>query len=290
MNYSTHNTSLLYIIQCHKNIEQIKELINTLNIDDTDYIVIHVDKKNSALKHELKKTYNMIENIIVIDDPIRVNWSGFSQVLATLKCFKYAIDNNLKFDYGILLSGEDAPIRESSKLKYFLKVNKTSFIEYRQEHRYSWRINRYNYFRECSCNRSLSIRILSKVIDVLQRLFPARKNFDENEIYVGSSWFVLKRDHMRCILDYISINNGFIDKFKYTSCADEHFFQMLLSRMDFFNSIKNKNLHKIFFKKGCKNPRYLTLDDIKQITEPDVFFVRKVNLYVLSELNKKRYE
>lgn len=288
MIYPTHNTSLLYIIQCHKNIEQIKELITTLNIDDSDYIVIHVDKKNSAMRDELQNEYNMRESITVINDPICVNWSGFSQVQATLRCFKYAIDNNLTFDYCILLSGEDAPIRETSKLKYFLNINKTSFIECRQEHRYNWRINRYNYFREFSYNRSLLIRTLSKFINIFQRLFPARKNFDENEIYVGSSWFVLKNDHMRYMIDYISKNNGFIDKFKYTSCADEHFFQMLLSRLDFLNSIKNKNLHKIFFEKGSRNPRYLTLDDIKQISEPDVFFVRKVKLDVLSKLRNMR--
>ena len=70
-----------FILSVHTNFSQIKVLIKTLLFGD---VFIHVDKKQQTLFEQLKEYYSTYENVYVIENRITVNWSGLSQVKATL--------------------------------------------------------------------------------------------------------------------------------------------------------------------------------------------------------------
>ncbi|WP_368246051.1 beta-1,6-N-acetylglucosaminyltransferase, partial [Clostridium paraputrificum] len=90
---------IAYLMQVHKNFNQIKLLTDKL-VDNLTCVYIHVDKKNEELFNELKNEYIDNENVIVIDNRVNVNWSGFSQVQATLNLMKSALDSTrFKFEY-----------------------------------------------------------------------------------------------------------------------------------------------------------------------------------------------
>ena len=95
----------------HKNFNQIKLLTDQL-ADELTHVYIHVDKKNEELFNDLKNEYVNSENVSIIDKRIKVNWSGFSQVQATLNLMESALENNnFKFEYISLISGQDFPIK-----------------------------------------------------------------------------------------------------------------------------------------------------------------------------------
>lgn len=272
-----------YLIQCHKNINQIETLVESLNLSDLDCVIFHVDKKSNDLLIQMKILFIDYKNIYFIDNPESVSWSGFSQVKATLKMINFLYSNKIDFDYCCLLSGEDVPIN-SHKFKNYLAEKKLSFLEFRNDReKYFWRVNRINVLRENKYSKSLFVRAVSSFFIKCQvKFFPKRNNFLERDIHLGSCWFVIKNEHLKLILD--NVDENFISKFKYTSCSDEHFFQILFKKYLNSSFYEVHNLHYVFFENSCASPRYLSLSDLNNLeNKEDIFFARKVTESVASD-------
>ncbi|WP_256383796.1 beta-1,6-N-acetylglucosaminyltransferase [Photobacterium toruni] len=276
---------IIYGIQCHKGFEQIKLLIKSLTLELDDFVIFHIDKKSLELKEELENEYKNNKNIL-FSSGVNVNWSGFSQVRATLSIIDEIIKRNISYDYFVLLSGEDCLIKESSSLKKFLTNKNKSFIEFRNDvSNYYWRINNYNFFRESKYNRRLVFRITSKVITLFQTIGKFKRlNFKNEEIYIGSQWVVMRKDHLMKIVG--NLNKNFISLFDYTSCADEHFFQMLFKMNINDDEYCVNNLHYLCFNNGNSSPKYLTIDELNNINNERCFFARKVTEDTLKKWNK----
>lgn len=96
---------LAFLIQCHKNAEQINQLIQALSHPDID-LYIHVDRKSRIIQQ-----INIFKsNVIILPDEERVDvrWGTFSQVEATLNLLKHSYKK--KYDYYWLISGQDFPL------------------------------------------------------------------------------------------------------------------------------------------------------------------------------------
>ena len=271
------NISLVFIIQCHKGFEQINLLVNNLNIAKNDNVIIHVDCKNNKLFNELYLKYINRSNVHVIKDRVNVYWSDISQVIAIYKMMNYIYEKKIKFDYCIHLSGEDLLIKPLIQLKIYLNEHKKSFIQFRDDSSlYKWRINRFNFFRSSNYSRNLIFRMMSKISIKLQCIFlKKRNNFNDTELLSGSCWFILKENAFKVILN--EINEDLFRRLKYSTCADEHIFQILVNRYCSDDMYMKKNLHYIEFDNGKSSPNYLTLDSINSLDNKEYFFVRKVS-------------
>lgn len=273
---------IAYLIQCHKNFEQIKLLLEVLKLTKVDYVVIHVDAKNKKLREHLNSFYYDVPNVKVLDEPIYVHWSGVSQIYATLKMIKFLYMHSIEFDYCSLLSGEDV-VLNVDKLKKYLSLNKgKSFLEFRQDRaKYVWRINRFNLFRDNIFSQNFICRGISSIIIRFQLLFRIkRNNFKENDIYLGSQWFTISKTHMDVINDFL--DEDFIKRFKFTSCCDEHFFQTLFKKLIDEKYYEKFNLRYLTFSGNSNSPEYLSLNQLKDISlMNDVFFARKVSYETL---------
>lgn len=69
------------LIQCHKNPEQINQLIDVLSHPDID-VIIHVDKK-SAITNKINSKGKSV-SFVPDKKRVDVRWGTFSQVKATL--------------------------------------------------------------------------------------------------------------------------------------------------------------------------------------------------------------
>ncbi|MBD3795413.1 MAG: N-acetylglucosaminyltransferase, partial [Epsilonproteobacteria bacterium] len=90
--------TIAYLIQVYKNSEQIKSLISCLLNNDKHHGFIHVDKKNEDLYQALRRKYANHQQVHIIEDRVIVNWSGFSQVEATLLLMRNVHCSNIRFD------------------------------------------------------------------------------------------------------------------------------------------------------------------------------------------------
>lgn len=278
---------IAYLVQAHTNFKQVNMLIKKVVDEHTD-VYIHIDKKNDQLFHDLVEAYKNSERVFVITKRVDVNWSGFSQIQATLNLMQFVDGIKKKYDYVSLISGQCFPIKSNEEIRSFLIENNGSeFIAYRDitnDKVSLYRLKNYNFFRENKNIRKFYMRTLDNVIRRVQKNFVMRKNFKGMNLYHGSQWFTITYACMQYILTYLKENKVFLEDFKYTLVPDEHFFQMILLNTNYKEKVVNNNLRYIDWE-NCKNsPRTLSDIDFDKLMKSSKLIARKFDSKIDEEI------
>ena len=275
---------LAYIIQAHKGFKQLSTLIDILSKNSDVYL--HIDLKNNDLYKQLKEHYLTQDNIFIISDRVSVNWSGFSQVKATLNLLRAVKGKN--YDYISLLSGQDLPIKSHSEIIRFLSQDvHREFIHIAPDYKnYSWRLLRYSPWSESKSIRNFPLNKLNSASIKLQNLLNIKKSFfNDLDIYMGSSWFTITNDAVEYILN--SVDDKLIEGFRSTTCSDEHFIQTLLMNSPFKEKVVGENTVYIDWSEGNPNPKILTMDDYSKLKNSTKLFARKFDIDIDSDIINK---
>lgn len=239
---------LAYLMLAHKSSKQLDMLIHNLVDEETD-VYIHVDGKNDSLFDYLINKYKDSNRVFIIENRVVVNWSGFSQVQATLNLMENVINAEKNYDYVSLISGQCFPIKSNAYIRKFLLEHKgKEFIEYldiTDDKRYLYRLKSYNFFRENKNIRKIHMRILDNVLRRIQKPIIKRNNFKNMRLYRGSQWFTITFDCLKYIHRYIEENPIILNDFKYTLVPDEHFFQIIIMNSPYSSKVINNNLRYI---------------------------------------------
>ena len=199
-------------------------------------------------------------------------------VKATLILLNMVRDSNKKYDYISFISGQDYPIKSKEFIRTFLKKNAgKEFVEFEDISNYFWRLKCYNFFRENKNNRKLFMRVLDNTIRYPQKLLVRRNNFNNMKLYYGSTWFTITYSCVLYILKYIEDNPEYEKQFKYSSCSDEHFFQMIIMNSHYKDSVVNNNLRYTDWSNGGNSPKTLTIKDYDKLKNSDKLYARKFN-------------
>lgn len=275
---------LAYIIQAHKGFKQLSILIDILSKNSDVYL--HIDLKNNYLYQQLKDHYLTQDNIFIIPNRVSVNWSGFSQVKATLNLLESVRGKN--YDYVTLLSGQDLPIKSHSEIISFLSVDvHREFIHIAPDYKnYNWRLLRYSPWSESTSIRNFPLNKINSISIKLQNLLNIKKSFfNDLDIYMGSSWFTITNDAVEYILN--SIDDKLIEGFRSTTCSDEHFIQTLLMNSSFKEKVVGENIVYIDWSEGNPNPKILTMDDYSKLKNSTKLFARKFDIDIDSDIINK---
>ena len=268
---------IAYLIQAHKNRDQLCALIEYL-IEDDDCCFVHIDAKSSLLFEELKNYFDGNKAVNILTEREAVYWGDLSQVKATLKLLKTVTDCQQTFDRICLMSGEDLPLMPPLEIKQFFAdgYKDKLFISYETIGKFSWRLQRYNILTNFRFSRMLFIRVLQKLFVRAQQFLPQRKALRGYRLYKGSQWFSLSFDAVKYIVAFIEENSEYMDGFTFSSCADEHFFHIILLNSSFQESIVNNNLYYMNWDKQSSSPAYLTQEEFFRITRTGKYlFARK---------------
>jgi hypothetical protein len=130
-------------------------------------------------------------------------------------------------------------------------------------------------------------RILSLQIKLrIKRPFPVI--FNNLKIYLGSTYWSLNKTALEYVLRYVSSNKEFANRFKYTFCPEEFFFQTILLNSPLVGTIVDDNLRYIDWKSGRGGcPAYLDETDFTNIVSSGCFFARKLNDSTSNKLKNK---
>lgn len=272
--------NLAYIMQAHTGEDQLIGLISKLTDKDTD-IFLHIDKKSEQLYLNLTQKYASVANVYFVKDRVSVNWSGYSMVEATLELMNMVKGTDKKYSYISFISGQDYPIKSKKDITTYLTENEgKEFIEFRDIAHHFWRLKCYSFFRESKNNRKMYMRIIDNLIRYPQKALVRRNNFKNMSLYFGSAWFTITNDCMLFILKYLKDNPEFYKQFKYSSCPDEHFFQMIVMNSDFKKDVINDNLRYIDWSLGGSSPKTLTIKDYEKLKKSKKLYARKFNFNV----------
>lgn len=289
---------LAFLIQCHKNPQQINTLIETLSHPDIDFY-IHIDKK-SRLEFEI----NTKDNVLILPEESRMNvkWGTFSQVQATLNLLEYAHQKKI-YDYYWLISGQDFPLVSAETIIEMLRTNPNhNYVNLvtskNNGAKYSTNYDKRNdilfpaWLLKHDFKHRIFRRIWVSVTGGYHHTFWIFKRKDNNNIkyYFGSSWWCINAKFTEYILKFIDTHQEYVNFYRKTSCPDESFFQTLLMNSEFADSRKDY-LHYIDWSEGKSSPKTLTCKDLDAMFNSHKFMARKidseVDANIITEIKKK---
>ncbi len=260
------------LIQSHNNSKYICKLAKCF---PSIRFYVHIDKKNIFDFDFIKN--NKESNVILLNNRVNVFWGGVSQIKATLILLNEAIKNN-ENHYFHLMSGECLPLKDFSSIeKEWDKKPNINFIESHIDSKNSWRLKVKVPHSDTKYLRTFSGKVINKLLKFSTYLLQTT-SFNKNEFYFGSQWFSINRKLANNIID--ANNEGYFEKFKYITCADEHAIQILCRRIETPKNIADDNKRFILFKNKA-SPEYLSENTISSLRVKDFWFARKIKENIL---------
>jgi len=276
------------LILAHKNVWQLEKLVERLSTDFDIYI--HADKKWDIDLNTFKKYEN-----VYFTKRYSVNWGSYTQILSTLTLFKTAFSN--QYQYYMLISGQDLPLKSNAEIKKFLATN--NFSNYAIGEKLplpAWMgqnggFDRLNYYFGNDFNKSLIGKLKSKsmyIIQNLQKKFNLKRKRFPIDYYGGPNWINLNNEMLEFIMKFLNENKAFLNTFKYTYCADEIWLQTIV-----FNSgypIENNNLRYLEWEETSPSPKTFAVNDLQSLKASNDLFARKFDENIDKEVINAIYE
>jgi Core-2/I-Branching enzyme len=270
-----------YMLQIHKNPDQVNKFIHQLTSTGEADVYIHIDKRNyENMKRKIVKS----PYVKVLQESIICEWGDISQVDTTILLLKEVLTSSQSYDFVCLRSGQDLLVKEG--FKDFLKEHKQQvFLNVRKMNKedlgfmkISWpRITRKRYTaaHPIRIYRRLLLGLYSKGLNISQNSNQWPKEFD---FYKGSQWFTIPYEVAKYMIAFLESNHWFYKFFEQSLVPDESFFHTLIMNSPFKENVFNSNL--MFLKWGesfseRNSPQDLTHGDIQLIEESGQYFARK---------------
>lgn len=269
--------NIAYIISAYKYPRQLIRLVNSLNTPSASFF-IHIDKKtDDPTYHKMVNGLSGYPNIYFLKRHM-CYWGDFGHVQATIEGINEIIRRKILFDYVVLLTGQDYPIKTNEQIKtFFEKSGSKSYMEYfplpcenwegggidRIE---QWHMRFFNHQYAFPKNRHSWIR----------RKFPKGLR-----PYGGSSYWCLSNACITYIHRFIKTHPGFMLFFRYVDVPDELIFQTILINSSLADTIVNDDLRYIDWKDwNAANPGILDRSDFERLEKSTKLFARKFDMTV----------
>jgi core-2/I-Branching enzyme len=251
---------IAYLVFAYKNPQVLRRAIAKLSARDCAFF-IHIDQKSSI--DEFFQIQG--DNVFFSEKRIRVYWAEFSGVQAILLLMRQALRSPENYDYCVLLSGSDYPLRSAKYIHTFLEEKRgIEFIStVRMPSEAAGKpISRINTlrFQSTAPVRRFVVRVLAR-LGLAERDY--RKYLGSLEPYSGSTWWALTRDACQYILEFVERNRLVGEYFQYTFAPEEMFFHTILGNSSFSARIGRNLLYEDWSTGGAHpamiNDRHLAL-------------------------------
>jgi hypothetical protein len=257
-----------YIISAYKNLEQVTRLVRRLQSERASFLV-HVDKKtDDPAYHALVEGFRSSPSVGFLARHT-CHWGGFGHVRATLKGIDELIRRSTPFDYVILLTGQDYPIKPNEYIDRFFETQApSSFMGFAPLPSDSWsprggldRIENWH------------LRLYGRHVRLpLKRRFPAGLR-----PYGGGAYWCLSRECIEHVARFVVNRPDVVSFFRHVDIPDEIFFQTILLNSELRGTIVNDNLRYIDWTRG-RRPAILETRDLNALRASPKLFARKFDV------------
>jgi hypothetical protein len=219
---------IAYLVLAHNNPAHLQRTIQALAYDDCAFF-IHVDRKSDI------NAFSGLagRNVFFAEKRIAVYWGEYSQVQAILSLLRQASRAPVAYDYFVLISGSDYPLRSGRYIQEFLAANQGwEFMNMVKMPAAGKPISRINTLRFQSNKpiRRFGAKVLAR-LGLAQRDY--RKYLGGLEPYAGSTWWALTRNATAYVLEFVENNQEVVKFFENVFAADEAFFHTILGNSPF---------------------------------------------------------
>jgi Core-2/I-Branching enzyme len=214
---------IAYLVFVYRNPQLLRRTIRKLSSKDSAFF-IHIDQKSDIAEFaEIQGA-----NVLFSPERIPVYWGEFSGVQAILLLIRQAMASPEHFDYFVLLSGSEYPLRSATYIQTYLEEHRGSeFISLVTVPAPGKPLSRITTRRPQSSQpvRRLLFRALAKV-------GLAKRNherfFGNLEPYAGNTWWALSREACQEILQVTQKNRDFVKYFQDVFAPEEAFFHTIM--------------------------------------------------------------
>lgn len=271
--------SIAHLIVAFKNPEQVYRLAKSLQSPTSD-IFIHIDKKVD------QKPFQYIADlprVHFIRNRQYIVWGGYSITETYISGMKEVLEHS-NYDYIILMSGQDYPLRLNADFNNYLNENKgfsLLSVEAKVPKSIWWKIaiDRYRYYHLNDYKfygKKLVHKISKRLLPYRQFIYPNYKLYGGP----GATFCALTKQAAEYIVNFMHDNRKAQRYAKFTHASDEFWFQTLLMNSPLKDKVINQPLWYIDWGGVSKHPRVLTVLDYPSLIESGMFFARKFDMYV----------
>ncbi len=264
---------LVYILLAHHLPVQLIRLVDRLEGPDAQ-LLIHLDMNMPddevrTIRHALGAR-PQVEFL----PRHRCSWGAFSIVEAALEGLRRC--ESRTFDYAVLLSGQDYPIKSRDEIDSYLeRIAGKSIIHHVPFPKVDWenggwdRIQKYHAY-----DRRRLIRGAARVFNAA----PLRRRYPRGvHPYGGAQFWALSHSAVLYVLDFIAQNPRFVSAYRFTSVPDEMFFQTIIGKAG--DSIGTVN-DAVNFLEWERPGLILTSDDFPTLAQTSYLYARKFDMRV----------
>jgi Core-2/I-Branching enzyme len=276
---------LAYIISAYQCPEQLIRLVRRLNAETASFFV-HVDKKTpDGIYRVMVEGLHTLPNVHFVKRH-RCDWGGFGHVAATLEGIAAILKTSTPFDFAILLTGQDYPIKPNGHIAGFFERHRgKSFLEFFPLPSDAW----YNRGSIGGMDRieAWHWRIRKRHIRFPPSdRFPIKRKFPAGcKPFGGSSYWCLPRGCIEYIHELTIRNPAVARFFRYVDVPDEIFFQTVVMNSPFQHTTVNDNLRYIDWKDpAAGSPGVLGKRDFEKLAASPKLFARKFDARVDGEV------
>jgi hypothetical protein len=242
-----------YLVFAYKNPQVLKRAMTRLSSEDCAFFV-HIDQKSDMEQFSSIRG----ENIFFSDRRIPVYWAEFSGIDAILLLIRQALERHEHYDYFVLLSGSEYPLRSGRYIHAFLEENRDlEFISMVKMPAPGKPISRINTLRFPTDKpiRRFAFRALAKV-GLANRDY--RKYLEGLEPYSGITWWGLSRKACEYIVRFMETNPHVEKYFRCTHAPEESFFHTILGNSAFRTRARGNLLYEDWPPIGARGPAMIT--------------------------------
>jgi hypothetical protein len=257
---------IAYLIMVHNNFAQVKWIINAI-YNSEDYFMIHIDKTSTQnFRQQVRQYVGSQPNVKYLASH-RVTRFGWSVVETELRAIRELVSSKHEWKYLINVSGQDYPIKSISTIKAKLSAewprNLIEVIPLAKMAEHDP--------HDPHLARRLAFEMFGRVVTTrIRPLFPKMVDVD----YKGSAWFMLTREFCEWLLSS-EITKKIARCVKYMWNPDELFFQTLVMKSPYRNSLSEYYGREIIWPGGTASPKTLCMEDYERLSTSPALFGRK---------------
>jgi Core-2/I-Branching enzyme len=267
--------NLAYIISAYKLPEQLIRLVLKLDSATSEFF-IHVDSKTDGASYRrIATALSPLSNVHFLSRH-PCYYGGFGHVRATLKGITEISRQGVQFDYVLLLTGQDYPIKSNQSItEFFTQHSSLSFMEYFPMPHAAWdcggmdRIQSWH-FRP----RGIHLRFPGRFDVLPKRRFPPLRPFG------GSAYWCMTRKCAEFVYEFVRNNPSYMRFFRYVDVPDEIFFQTIILNSPLEPFVVNDDLRFLEWRNPAVagGPAILKKQDFKKLTNTSKLFARKFDI------------
>jgi hypothetical protein len=230
---------IAYLYFIYKNPRLITKTISRLRNPDSSFFV-HVDRKFAIAPFEPLKG----DDVTLVEPRIDVYWAEFTGCEAILLLIRKALQSDKHFDYLVLLSGTEYPLRSGEYINRFLETNKgQEFITMAEMPAPGKPLSRLNTIRFPSTRPipRLLFRVLAKA-GLAQRDY--RKHLGALSPFSGVTWWALTRAACQHLLQFSDANPSLKRFFHNVFAPEETYFHTILGNSPFRDRVRRGLLYE----------------------------------------------